>query len=100
MASACPIKHKAKLNGDKFYDTGNPCVNGHYSRRYVSNGACEECCKKQRVEWHSKNREYHNQLNKEWHIKNPERSKKQNAIRCSKRQCKVKKQEFILVTKI
>lgn len=30
-------------NGDKYYNTGHPCINGHYSDRLISNRSCLEC---------------------------------------------------------
>lgn len=37
-------KEEAKLYGSKFYFTGRPCTNGHFSERYIS-GSCVECNK-------------------------------------------------------
>lgn len=42
------IKHKAILNGDKTYFTGEPCKNRHIVDRYVSNGNCINCIKEGR----------------------------------------------------
>lgn len=33
----------AKESGSKFYSTGNPCKQGHFSQRYVSTRQCCEC---------------------------------------------------------
>lgn len=33
----------AKANGDVYYNTGIPCINGHVCERYTSSGACVEC---------------------------------------------------------
>ena len=38
-------RNQAKLNGDKFYFTGKPCVHGHLSPRYTGKGTCCECMK-------------------------------------------------------
>jgi 5-methylcytosine-specific restriction endonuclease McrA len=35
--------HIAKLNGEKYYFTGNLCKHGHISYRYVSSKVCIEC---------------------------------------------------------
>lgn len=36
-------RNEAIHNGMKFYFTGYPCINGHVSNRYTSNGKCVEC---------------------------------------------------------
>ena len=33
----------ALANGDKYYDTGKPCKNGHYSKKYTSSWSCVVC---------------------------------------------------------
>jgi len=38
-------RHQAQLNGDKFYFTGQPCVNGHIAQRYTGKGTCCKCMK-------------------------------------------------------
>ncbi len=38
-------RHAAKLRGDRYYNTGLPCTNGHLSHRYTKTGACCECLK-------------------------------------------------------
>jgi hypothetical protein len=41
-----PERTKAALRGRKFYKHAEPCqVQGHGVLRYVSNGACVDCCK-------------------------------------------------------
>ena len=37
------IRKEARRDGDKWYFTGNPCKHGHLSKRYVKNGACQQC---------------------------------------------------------
>ena len=36
-------RKEARLAGDKFYSTGNPCKHGHVAKRYTSGGACIKC---------------------------------------------------------
>lgn len=38
-------RKKAMLAGDDFYDTGQPCKNGHLSVRRTLAGVCVECVK-------------------------------------------------------
>ena len=38
----------AAANGDIYYFTGIPCVNGHVANRYTKSGACVECQKDHR----------------------------------------------------
>jgi len=38
-------RHAAKERGDRYYNTGKPCANGHLSHRYTQSGACCECLK-------------------------------------------------------
>lgn len=50
----------AVLSNDKFYFTGNACVNGHSDKRYTSNGVCVSChigMAEYRSEWEKKNPE-------------------------------------------
>src|ERR1700722_7339122 len=38
-----PARAAAKAAGEKLYDVGRPCPNGHHAVRYVSNGDCVDC---------------------------------------------------------
>lgn len=42
-------RKEARTQGLKFYNTGEPCVNGHYADRYTSNGGCVECLAEQKA---------------------------------------------------
>jgi len=37
-------RQEAKEQGIAFFISGEPCVNGHMSPRYTSNGQCKACC--------------------------------------------------------
>lgn len=87
----------------KYFYTANPCVNGHFSNRYVSDSKCVECisirnkaryCPSRRKEWYSqyypenshKVKEYQN--NNREHIlktKKKYREKNRDVINLSKR---------------
>lgn len=41
-------KEFAKNNNLKKYFTGSPCINGHYSERYLRNSQCTECVRIQK----------------------------------------------------
>lgn len=43
----------AKEGRSRFF-TGNKCKHGHVSERYVSSGACIECCNAAKVEYNRK----------------------------------------------
>jgi len=34
---------QAALNGEPVYQTGKPCIRGHFSMRDTVTGACKEC---------------------------------------------------------
>lgn len=38
-------REKARAKGDTYYDTGVPCRNGHYSKKFVSSTECVQCGK-------------------------------------------------------
>jgi predicted transcriptional regulator/Uri superfamily endonuclease len=62
-------RQEAKNLGYKFYYTGNPCKNGHFSKRRISNCFCVEC----EVEKNKLSTEYkkqHYKKNKEKYLKN------------------------------
>ena len=37
------LKLAAREAGERFFDTGFPCKEGHISKRYASTGQCVEC---------------------------------------------------------
>jgi hypothetical protein len=39
----CKTRQRAIKKGRKYYKTGEPCSNGHYSHRYTSTARCVEC---------------------------------------------------------
>lgn len=41
-----PEREVAKAAGEKYYDTGKLCANGHSSKRYTSTGYCVQCVAK------------------------------------------------------
>jgi hypothetical protein len=51
MEQIIKTRKQAKLDGDSFYFTGEPCKKGHVSIRWVSTPICVECAK----EYNSKN---------------------------------------------
>ena len=100
-------REKAKQNGDVYFQTKIPCSKGHVEKRYTKSGVCYECekvkartqARKHRekrkeymltwrsenqalikqgwVNWHEKNRDEINRLNREC----PERRAKNAAVR-------------------
>src|ERR1700722_3177436 len=38
-----PARAAAKAAGEKLFDPGQPCTEGHQAMRYVKNGACVDC---------------------------------------------------------
>lgn len=36
-------RREAIENGDRYYATGEPCINGHNSKRTTRDGSCLEC---------------------------------------------------------
>lgn len=50
-------RNEAKLLGEKYYDSGKPCVHGHRSLKRVDNGRCLECLEELRQTPESK--KYH-----------------------------------------
>lgn len=46
-----PEREAAKAIGDRHYDTGKPCKNGHLAKRYTSTGKCVICDAAKRKRW-------------------------------------------------
>lgn len=46
MGKPVPERQAAKAAGERFYDTGKPCKNGHLSKRYTGTGVCATCAVK------------------------------------------------------
>lgn len=72
-------RNKAKLRGDKYYNSGKPCVHGHVSLKRVDNGRCLECLdilrnSSKMVEYQKQyqkdNREHINLVSKEYNENN------------------------------
>lgn len=36
-------RQKARVRGERFYETGTPCSRGHVASRYTSSSNCVEC---------------------------------------------------------
>lgn len=68
-------RKEAKEKGLAYYFTGNPCKQGHISKRRTVNGSCHTCFligKKKHRETH---RDEHKAYMKEWHVRNKEQQK-------------------------
>ena len=65
-------RSEAKVQGLKFYNTGNPCKHGHLSDRYTSTAICITCLKIQSVEWKIKNPEKYSASMRKWIVNNRE----------------------------
>jgi 5-methylcytosine-specific restriction endonuclease McrA len=69
-------RFEARAEGVKWYFTGKPCKNGHISRRLVSNGSCDTCCRiRAKKYYHSdldKAREYGRCKQRQRRIEKPE----------------------------
>lgn len=60
----------ARAAGEMYFDTGEPCQNGHYSKRYTSIGRCCQCDLNSRTKYRNteagkkalakSNKKYHN----------------------------------------
>lgn len=61
---------EAKAAGARHYLTGKPCVNGHVSRRFSSNGSCEQCANEQCAAWRKKNPEKSAECSRAWKADN------------------------------
>lgn len=77
-------KH-ARLNGEKFFFTGVPCVNGHTEKRRTKSGCCMVCEKEQSKESSRKRRAANPNVERKkatdamrkWRAANPDASKEQ-----------------------
>lgn len=75
------IRAVAQGNGEKFYTTGRPCVNGHAVKRRVSTGHCIECerennrrvSKESRAAYYKKNKRKMRAANKKSKVKHHEK---------------------------
>jgi hypothetical protein len=70
---------EAKKKGVNLYFTGKPCINGHTSERYTTNGTCFTCANKNHVNlekvklWTKSNPEKCSKINKMYRDKNIEK---------------------------
>ncbi len=48
----------AKAAGERFYETGKPCRNGHIAKRYTGSGACSVCAVEAVQKWQAKGIEH------------------------------------------
>lgn len=71
-------RSKALESGEKYYFTGNPCKQGHISKRYVKNCTCYECQLGKSQVWREDNHEYHSEYNESYRHENKERVKEIN----------------------
>lgn len=77
---------EARSQGLKTFFTGEECLHGHVSERYVGNGGCRECHRRSQKNWYQKNkeeyrsvylcyqrrnREYYSEKGREWQSRNP-----------------------------
>jgi hypothetical protein len=74
----------AKNSGNKYYFTGTPCKNGHFSKRQVSTYVCHKCSLERSARWRSKNVNYHMDYNKSYYLDNKDRTKKHSTAYYSK----------------
>jgi hypothetical protein len=76
----------AKTNGDRFYETGKPCIRGHVAPRTTSNASCTVCTaelnatpevKRKRVantlRWRAAHPEVSRASISKWQLANPEK---------------------------
>ena len=66
--------------GEKYYFTGNPCKNGHISKRLVSGRQCTECAIINATAWRKENPERFRAAVKKSYYKNYENEIKRAAI--------------------
>ena len=50
-------RKEAKEQGLKYYFTGEPCKHGHLAEKFVSNGTCLVCTRKQAYGWAKENKD-------------------------------------------
>lgn len=60
MGRPVPERAAAKLAGERYYDTGQPCKNGHLSKRYTGTGICATCATLNTLRCQAKGREHPN----------------------------------------
>lgn len=78
-------RKEAKNSGLKYYFTGNPCKNGHVSKRRVGNGTCFECHLEVNAKWRNKNPSYMNR----WYEDNKDKSLAQQRDRYEKNKSEI-----------
>lgn len=73
-------KAEAAAAGLKTYDPGQPCKNGHYAHRFISNNGCAECLKIQSRKYHKKNRDRRLECMRELAKQNPEDNARRSLV--------------------
>lgn len=53
-----PEREAAKAAGNRFYNTGKPCKNGHVAKRYTGTGLCSACATANTLRCQKKGREH------------------------------------------
>lgn len=86
----------AKLQGLSKYNSGKPCIRGHYSDRYAASGTCCACYKldaqrdkekrqEANTEWYRKNKDKNRKKTRKWQIDNPDKVAEHKARRRAQR---------------
>lgn len=63
-------KQEAIEAGERYYETGVPCKNGHLSKRSVANSTCYQCQQDRSSQFRVQNIDYHKEYNKQYVINN------------------------------
>jgi hypothetical protein len=68
-------RKEAKEQGLRYYFTGEPCKHGHLSEKFVSNGTCLVCTRKQAYGWAKENKDKVVQNKKKYRQKHKDKEK-------------------------
>lgn len=79
------LRQIAINNNLKTYNTGKPCIHGHYSDRLVANQSCVECCQKRTRDWRSNNFLHIKEYSSAYHKSKPEVKRVSEAHRNAKK---------------
>jgi hypothetical protein len=85
---------EAKRLGITHYFTGNPCKNGHVTRRYVSGKSCIKCAEMKRQKWRIENREHERQYGEIYRQNNPDKIAESKSRYNSKCSSKLRSREY------
>jgi hypothetical protein len=82
MSNGIEPSYQRLPEDSRFYCTGKPCKNGHYSKRYVCNNECVQCrleknasLKEQQKKWADENKDRTSILNKKRYYRNLEKER-------------------------